>query len=154
MYKRTTSCMPNIFSNAMPMAICIRHQSHNMCPFYFPQDHKDGIGEDAPTLIEWLYRYAPEGTDTTVIRSMLGRMLFSGDMAQKSTTVLSGGEKSRLILSRMIMAEDNVLALDEPTNHLDLESIEALNYSLSIYEGTAIIALISLSTFVLNEVIL
>ncbi|MBK8395134.1 MAG: ABC-F family ATPase [Leptospiraceae bacterium] len=110
----------------------------SMTASYFPQDHKDGIGVDAPTLIEWLYRYAPEGTDTTVIRSMLGRMLFSGDMAQKSTSVLSGGEKSRLILSRMIMAEDNVIALDEPTNHLDLESIEALNYSLSIYEGTVI----------------
>jgi ATPase subunit of ABC transporter with duplicated ATPase domains len=105
---------------------------------YFPQDHKDGIGDDATTLIEWLYRFAPAGTDTTVIRGLLGRMLFSGDMAQKPTTVLSGGEKSRLILSRMIMAEDNVLALDEPTNHLDLESIEALNYALSIYEGTVL----------------
>jgi ATPase subunit of ABC transporter with duplicated ATPase domains len=105
---------------------------------YFPQDHKDGIGEDASSLIEWLYRFAAPGTDTTVIRGLLGRMLFSGDMAQKPTTVLSGGEKSRLILSRMIMAEDNVIALDEPTNHLDLESIEALNYSLTIYEGTVI----------------
>ncbi|HRG46883.1 MAG TPA: ABC-F family ATPase [Leptospiraceae bacterium] len=110
----------------------------SMSASYFPQDHKDGIGEDAATLIEWLYRYAPAGTDTTVIRSMLGRMLFSGDMAQKSTSVLSGGEKSRLILSRMIMAEENVLALDEPTNHLDLESIEALNYALSLFEGTVI----------------
>ena len=110
----------------------------SMTASYFPQDHKDGIGEDAATLIEWLYRYAPAGTDTTVIRSMLGRMLFSGDMAQKSTSVLSGGEKSRLILSRMIMAEENVLALDEPTNHLDLESIEALNYALSLFDGTVI----------------
>ena len=59
-------------------------------------------------------------------------------MGQKNTSVLSGGEKSRLILSRMIMAEDNVLALDEPTNHLDLESIEALNYALSLFEGTVI----------------
>ena len=74
----------------------------------------------------------------TVIRGLLGRMLFSGEMAQKSTEVLSGGEKSRLIIARMIMAEDNLLALDEPTNHLDLESIEALNYALSIYEGTVI----------------
>ena len=65
-------------------------------------------------------------------------MLFSGDMALKSTSVLSGGEKSRIIIARMIMAEDNVIALDEPTNHLDLESIEALNYALSIYEGTVI----------------
>ncbi len=105
---------------------------------YFPQDHREGIEKDKPTLIEWLYGYAPPGTDTTVIRGLLGRMLFSGEMAQKSTEVLSGGEKSRLIIARMIMAEDNLLALDEPTNHLDLESIEALNYALSIYEGTVI----------------
>ena len=104
----------------------------------FPQDHKEGIGEDKPTLVDWLYQYAPPDTDKTVIRGLLGRMLFSGDMALKSTSVLSGGEKSRLIISRMIMAEDNVIALDEPTNHLDLESIESLNYALSIYEGTVI----------------
>lgn len=105
---------------------------------YFPQDHRDAIGKDKPSLIEWLFQFAEPDTDTNVIRSLLGRMLFSGDMAQKSTSVLSGGEKSRLIIARMILAEDNVLALDEPTNHLDLESIEALNYSLSIFEGTVV----------------
>ena len=98
------------------------------------------VSESRTYLIEWLYRYAAPGTDTTVIRGMLGSYaLQSGDMAQKSTSVLSGGEKSRLILSRMIMAEENVLAFDEPTNHLDLEkSIEALNYALSLFEGTVI----------------
>lgn len=105
---------------------------------FFPQDHKEGIMEDKPTLVDWLYQFAPPDTDKTVIRGLLGRMLFSGDMALKSTSVLSGGEKSRLIIAKMIMAEDNVLALDEPTNHLDLESIESLNYALSIYEGTVI----------------
>lgn len=105
---------------------------------YFPQDHREGIDKDAPTLIEWLSRYTPPETDTTVIRSILGRMLFSGDMALKPTNVLSGGEKSRLIIGRIILAEDNVLAFDEPTNHLDLESIEALNYALSVYEGTVL----------------
>ena len=105
---------------------------------FFPQDHKEGIMEDKPTLVDWLYQYAPPDTDKTVIRGLLGRMLFSGDMALKTTSVLSGGEKSRLIIAKMIMAEDNVLALDEPTNHLDLESIESLNYALSIYEGTVI----------------
>jgi ATPase subunit of ABC transporter with duplicated ATPase domains len=104
----------------------------------FPQDHKEGIGEDKPSLVDWLYNFAPPDTDKTVIRGLLGRMLFSGDMALKPTSVLSGGEKSRLIISRMIMAEDNVIALDEPTNHLDLESIESLNYALSIYEGTVV----------------
>jgi ATPase subunit of ABC transporter with duplicated ATPase domains len=105
---------------------------------FFPQDHKEGIMEDKPTLVDWLYQYAPPDTDKTVIRGLLGRMLFSGDMALKTTSVLSGGEKSRLIIAKMIMAEDNVLALDEPTNHLDLESIESLNYALSIYEGTVV----------------
>lgn len=105
---------------------------------YIPQDHKEGIEKDAPTLIEWLYRYAPPNTDTSIIRGLLGRMLFSGEMAQKSTEVLSGGEKTRLLIARAIMMEDNVIALDEPTNHLDLETIEALNYALSIYEGTVI----------------
>ncbi|HMV76734.1 MAG TPA: ATP-binding cassette domain-containing protein [Leptospiraceae bacterium] len=105
---------------------------------YFPQDHKEGIGDDKNTLIDWLYQFAPPDTDTTVLRGLLGRMLFSGDMALKGTSVLSGGEKSRLIIARMIMAEDNVLALDEPTNHLDLESIESLNYALSQYEGTVL----------------
>ena len=105
---------------------------------YFPQDQKEGIGEDKNSLIEWLYGQAPPGTDLTVIRSMLGRMLFSGDMAQKPTTVLSGGEKSRILIARMVLSEDNLLALDEPTNHLDMESIEALNYALSIFDGTVL----------------
>ncbi|GBF40087.1 ATP-binding cassette domain-containing protein [Leptospira johnsonii] len=102
----------------------------------FPQDHREGIGEDADSIIEWLYRYAPPGTEMEEIRAVLGRMLFSGDMAKKPTQVLSGGEKSRIILGKMIMAQDNLLALDEPTNHLDLESIESLNYALTKFEGT------------------
>ena len=106
---------------------------------YFPQDHRDAIKEDKPTLIDWLYQFTQPDTDTNVIRSILGRMLFSGDTAKKSTSVLSGGEKSRLIIAKMILEEDNLLALDEPTNHLDLESIEALNYALSIFEGTVLI---------------
>ncbi|MDI7202863.1 ABC-F family ATPase [Leptospira santarosai] len=104
----------------------------------FPQDHREGILEDSDTLVEWLYRYADPGTEMEEIRAILGRMLFSGDMAKKPTSVLSGGEKSRLIIGRMIISGDNLLALDEPTNHLDLETIEALNYALSIFEGTVI----------------
>lgn len=104
----------------------------------FSQDHREGILEDADTLVDWLYRYADPGTEMEEIRAILGRMLFSGDMAKKPTNVLSGGEKSRLIIGRMIISGDNLLALDEPTNHLDLETIEALNYALSIFEGTVI----------------
>ncbi len=106
---------------------------------YFPQDHREAIEPDADTLIEWLLRNAPQGTEVQEIRAILGRMLFSGDMANKSTKVLSGGEKSRIIIGKMILVGDNVIVLDEPTNHLDLETIEALNYSLSLFEGTVLL---------------
>jgi len=106
---------------------------------FFPQDHREGIGEDKDTLIDWLYQFTVPGTDMNEIRSILGRMLFSGDMAKKSTSVLSGGEKCRLIIGRMLIEENNVLALDEPTNHLDLESIEALNYALTEFPGTVLL---------------
>lgn len=105
---------------------------------FFPQDHREGIGEDADSLMDWLYRGMDGSIENSVMRSILGRMLFSGDMALKSTSVLSGGEKSRLIIGKMILKEDNVLALDEPTNHLDLESIEALNFALEKFEGTVL----------------
>ena len=106
---------------------------------FFPQDHREAIGEDMDSLVDWLYRHGNDPSiDTTVARAMLGRMLFSGDQALKSTKVLSGGEKSRMIIALMILRQDNILALDEPTNHLDLESIEALNYALSIYDGTVL----------------
>lgn len=107
---------------------------------YFPQDHRDGIKQDAETLIQWLLQNASAPTtDVQEVRGVLGKMLFSGDMATKPTSVLSGGEKSRLIIGKLIMAESNLIALDEPTNHLDLESIEALNYALQIYEGAVIL---------------
>ncbi|GBF50777.1 ABC transporter ATP-binding protein [Leptospira ryugenii] len=106
---------------------------------YFPQDQREAIEPDADTLIEWLLRNSPQGTEVQEIRAILGRMLFSGDMANKSTKVLSGGEKSRMIIGKMILACDNVIALDEPTNHLDLETIEALNYALSLFEGTILL---------------
>ncbi|WP_411823560.1 ABC-F family ATPase [Leptospira sp. 'Mane'] len=106
---------------------------------YFPQDHREAMEPDADTLIEWLLRNAPQGTEVQEIRAILGRMLFSGDMANKSTKVLSGGEKSRMIIGKMILVGDNVIVLDEPTNHLDLETIEALNYSLSLFEGTVLL---------------
>ncbi|XDD45728.1 ATP-binding cassette domain-containing protein [Leptospira sp. WS39.C2] len=106
---------------------------------FFPQDHREAMEPDADTLVEWLLRNSPPGTEVQEIRAILGRMLFSGDMANKSTTVLSGGEKSRMIIGKMILACDNVIALDEPTNHLDLETIEALNYALSLFEGTVIL---------------
>lgn len=105
---------------------------------YFPQDQREAIEPHADTLIEWLLRNS-NGYEVQEIRAILGRMLFPQDMANKSSSVLSGGEKSRLIIGKMILAGDNVIALDEPTNHLDLETIESLNLALSYFEGTILL---------------
>jgi ATPase subunit of ABC transporter with duplicated ATPase domains len=86
--------------------------------------------------MEWLGTFADADMDETQLRSFMGKMLFSRDDVFKDIKVLSGGEKSRLILAKMLMTGGNVLVLDEPTNHLDLESIEALNYALSLVKDT------------------
>ncbi len=96
---------------------------------YFPREHSAYFNGDH-TLIEWLLQFAPPAEGHNFARSFLGRMLFSGEEAIKKINVLSGGEKVRCMLSRMMLAESNVLMLDEPTNHLDLESITSLNDSL------------------------
>jgi ATPase subunit of ABC transporter with duplicated ATPase domains len=90
------------------------------------------------TLVDWLRQYAktPDERDEHYLRGFLGKMLFSGDEALKKATVLSGGEKVRCMLARLMMIRPNVLVLDEPTNHLDLESITALNNGLIDYKGT------------------
>ena len=101
----------------------------------FPQDSADLLDMDTPAL-DWLGRFSDSGTSEVELRSFMGKMLFKGQDVLKSTGVLSGGEKARLILSKMMLEGGNVLVLDEPTNHLDLESIEALNYSLSLFPNT------------------
>ena len=103
----------------------------------FPQEPSE-ILDFKKKAIDWLWTFAEPGTEETDLRSFMGRMLFSGDNIFKKIKVLSGGEKSRLIISRMLMIGGNVLVLDEPTNHLDLESIESLNYSLSLVKDTII----------------
>lgn len=91
------------------------------------------------SAIDWLSQFCTdEQQKETELRSAMGRMLFRGDAVFKPCEVLSGGEKARLIVAAMIMQQGNVLALDEPTNHLDLESIEALNYALSLFENTVV----------------
>ena len=103
----------------------------------FPQEPSE-ILDMSKKAIEWLWTFAEADTVETDLRSFMGRMLFSGDDVYKDISVLSGGEKSRLIISRMLMLRGNVLVLDEPTNHLDLESIEALNFALSLVKNTII----------------
>jgi ATPase subunit of ABC transporter with duplicated ATPase domains len=86
-----------------------------------------------------LAQFGPkEGMSETEIRSFMGKMLFRGEDVNKLVKVLSGGEKARLIISKMMLEGGNVLVLDEPTNHLDLESIESLNYALSLVKNTVI----------------
>lgn len=101
---------------------------------YFPKENNEFFERDF-TIIDWLRQYSKE-QDEQYIRGFLGRMLFSGDESFKSVKVLSGGEKVRCMLSRMMMAGANVLIFDEPTNHLDLESISALNKGMNKFNGT------------------
>ncbi|OGU13733.1 MAG: ABC transporter ATP-binding protein [Geobacteraceae bacterium GWC2_53_11] len=106
---------------------------------YFPKENSQYF-EKEMSLIEWLGQYSPPTEGETFARGFLGRMLFSGEEATKKTTVLSGGEKVRCMLSRMMLTGANVLILDEPTNHLDLESITALNDGLIAFTEVLLFA--------------
>jgi ATPase subunit of ABC transporter with duplicated ATPase domains len=96
---------------------------------------------DPISLVDWLRNYAKteEEKEEVHLRGFLGKMLFSGEEALKKCTVLSGGEKVRCMLSKMMLQRANVLLLDEPTNHLDLESITAFNNSLKNFKGTVLL---------------
>ena len=96
------------------------------------RNYFDGVDMN---LVDWLRQYSKD-QDETFIRGFLGRMLFSGEEALKKASVLSGGEKVRCMLAKMMLSGANVLILDEPTNHLDLESITALNNGLIDFDGT------------------
>ena len=106
---------------------------------YLPSENHSFFENDL-TLVDWLRQYAKteEERDEVFIRGFLGKMIFSGEEALKTSRVLSGGEKVRCMLSRMMMERANILMLDEPTNHLDLESITAFNNSLKNYKGSVI----------------
>ncbi len=107
---------------------------------YLPKDTTSEFDTDTP-IIDWLRQYASkEEDDNTFLRSFLGRMLFSGDEVLKPVNVLSGGEKVRCMLSKMMLSKANVLVLDDPTNHLDLESITALNDGLMAFTGSLLFA--------------
>jgi ATPase subunit of ABC transporter with duplicated ATPase domains len=104
---------------------------------YFPKDNAKYFDGVDYSLIDWLRQYSPDQNENFV-RGFLGRMLFSGDEATKKTKVLSGGERVRCMLARMMLSESNVLILDGPTNHLDLESITSVNQGLARFPGTVL----------------
>jgi len=107
---------------------------------YLPVDNQEYFENDL-TLVDWLRQYAKteEEREEVFLRGFLGKMIFSGEEALKTSNVLSGGEKVRCMLSRMMMQRANVLMFDEPTNHLDLESITAINNSLKNFKGTVLL---------------
>ena len=103
---------------------------------YFPKDNTAEFDNDL-TIAEWLTGYSPV-KDVTYVRGFLGRMLFAGEDGVKKVRVLSGGEKVRCLLSKMMISGANCLVLDEPTNHLDMESITSLNNGLIKFPGVAL----------------
>ena len=104
---------------------------------YFPKDNTEFFADSEDNIVEWLRQYSKDQTES-FLRGFLGRMLFSGDDVYKKVSVLSGGEKVRCMLSRMMMKEANVIMLDQPTNHLDLESITAVNNGVADFKGTVL----------------
>lgn len=105
---------------------------------YFPKDNAEYFEGVDLTLVDWLRQFSPNDQTENFLRGFLGRMLFSGEEVLKKASVLSGGEKVRCMLSKMMLSGSNVLMLDEPTNHLDLESITALNNGLTTFKGSMI----------------
>ena len=107
---------------------------------YLPSDNSEFFQNGELNLVDWLRQYAKteEEREEVFLRGFLGKMIFSGEEALKKSNVLSGGEKVRCMLSRMMMTRANILMLDEPTNHLDLESIQSLNNSLINFKGTVL----------------
>jgi ATPase subunit of ABC transporter with duplicated ATPase domains len=109
----------------------------NAQPGYMPQDPQDEFAEKTD-LFTWMSKWTGKADDDQIVRATLGRLLFSGDETKKSVTVLSGGEKGRLIYGKLMLTRPNVLLMDEPTNHMDMETIESLQIGLEKYPGTLI----------------
>jgi len=106
---------------------------------YFPKDNSEYFDGHDETLVDWLRQFS-EKKDDVYLRGFLGRMLFSGEDVFKSVKVLSGGEKVRCMLSRMMLSGANVILLDQPTNHLDMEAIQAVNKGLCAFPGNILLA--------------
>lgn len=106
---------------------------------YFPADNSEFFADGRDNLVDWLRNFS-EDKDESFVRGFLGRMLFTGEESQKKTNVLSGGEKVRMMLSKMMLEAPNVLIMDGPTNHLDLESITSVNEGLKKWDSSLIFA--------------
>ena len=104
---------------------------------YMPQDPTEEFSNDK-ILTDWMGQWTKEGDDDQAVRSILGRLLFGGDDVRKVVSVLSGGEKGRMMYGKLMLGRHNVMLMDEPTNHMDMESIESLNIALEQYTGTLI----------------
>jgi len=102
---------------------------------YFAQDHAKEFEKDT-NVFEWMSLWAGPNDDDQVIRSTLGRLLFSGEDFKKKVSVLSGGERGRMLFGKLMLLRTNILLMDEPTNHMDMESIESLNTALDKFQGT------------------
>ena len=110
-----------------------------MRPAYFAQDQAEHL-DPANTIFDEVYEAAPASWDIQAVRDLLGRFLFSGEDQFKSVATLSGGERSRVALAKLLLRPNNLLLLDEPTNHLDIATRERLEDTLSAYQGTLVVA--------------
>lgn len=135
--KAKTALFELISGNIKPDSGMI-HVGKNVNLGYFKKDHSEYFKEEI-SLVDWLRRFSANKEDAFV-RGFLGRMLFSGEEALKSVTVLSGGEKVRSMMAKMMLEHPNMLLLDEPTNHLDIESITSLNKGLQKFNGPVIMS--------------
>ena len=111
--------------------------SENAIIGYFAQNHSEEFKSNI-SLIDWMAKWSHQEDDMETIRGTLGRLLFSQNDINKPINVLSGGEQRRMLFGKIILQRANVIILDEPTNHLDMESIESLNQSLGLFDGTTI----------------
>src|SRR6185437_1730653 len=109
----------------------------NAQPGYMPQDPQAEFARDVD-LFNWMSEWSNRAGDAPLIRATLGRLLFSGDETNTSVSVLSAGEKGRMIYGKLMLTKPNVLLLDEPTNHMDMETIESLQIGLEKYPGTLV----------------
>ncbi|AFP85567.1 ATPase component of ABC transporters with duplicated ATPase domain [secondary endosymbiont of Heteropsylla cubana] len=109
--------------------------SENACIGYYAQDYTAEFIKNI-TVFEWMNQWKQTSDDEQTVRSLLGQLLFCKNDIKKSITVLSGGEKGRMLFGKLMMQKPNIIVMDEPTNHLDMESIESLNIALELYQGT------------------